>query len=92
MLLNTLKTSLSNLFNSNLNEKEIKATINQYLLNEDKLEASKNEVSIKYFSNDFLFTIKNKDIIYFYNIDQKMYKSKRSKKVIMNTLSKISFV
>ena len=89
MLLNTFKTCLSNIFLSSLDELEIKNKINEYLLDEDLLEALKNEGTIRYFDKDFLNAINNKDIDYLYELGKKGYKKSKFRRLAVKILSNL---
>lgn len=90
MLLNTFKTCLYNLFNSELNEAEIKELIRIYISNDTIKECLNNQGSIKYFSIDFLTAIKNKDIDYLFNVGYEMFKRRKTNRFLMNILSKLT--
>ncbi len=89
MLLNTFKTCLSNIFLSSLDELEIKNKINEYLLDEDLLEALNNEGTIRYFDKYFLNAINNKDIDYLYELGKKGYKKSKFRRLAVKILSNL---
>lgn len=89
MLLNTLKTCIMNIFFSNLNKMEIKEIINIYIKNENILEASINEGSIKYFEQEFLEAIKQGDVDYLYDMGTNQYKKTHVKKFILKLVNNI---
>lgn len=89
MLLNTLKTCITNVFFSNLNDREIKKNINKYTKNEAILEATDNEGSIKYFDPKFLEAIKSGNIEYLYNIGFEQYKKTKIKRDILKLINNI---
>lgn len=90
MLLNTLKTCLYNLFNSDHNESEIKELIRLYISNESVIESVNTEGAIKCFSKEFLNAIRNKDIEFLYRFGENMYKKRKPKQALLNIMSKIS--
>lgn len=92
MLLNTFKTCLYNLFNSSLSEKEIVENIQLYVSNDKVIECLYNEGSLKYFSEEYLNAVKNKDIGYLYELGEQMYKKRNIKKKMMNFISVISII
>ncbi|WP_338789120.1 glycosyltransferase family 2 protein [Metabacillus sp. FJAT-53654] len=92
MLLNMLRSSMYNLFNSNLNNIIIKETISEYLTNECIIECLSNEGVIKYFTKEYLEAIENKDVEYFYNIGYTWSKKRKPKKILMNAISKIGII
>ncbi|MED3912664.1 glycosyltransferase family 2 protein [Peribacillus simplex] len=87
MLLNTLKTCLYNLFNSQLDRNGIMTSIRSYLENESILEATKNEASKTHFSNDFLNSIQTKDCNYLYRIGEEMYNKRKVKNKLVRIMS-----
>lgn len=89
MLLNTLKTCIRNTFSSNLNEIEIKKIINEYIRNENILEATINEGSTKHFDSVFLEAIKDGNSEYLYNIEFKQYKKDKVKKNVFKLINNI---
>jgi glycosyltransferase involved in cell wall biosynthesis len=89
MLLNTLKTCLYNLFNGKLGELKIKELISTYVSNYYVIEALYNNGAIKYFSEEYLNAIRNKDITYLYELGKNMYTKRRPKKAMLNLVSKI---
>ncbi|MBD3107668.1 glycosyltransferase family 2 protein [Bacillus sp. AGMB 02131] len=90
MLLNTFKTALNNLFDSDLKEQQIKDKIKSYVLNESIQEAAKNDGSISYFPSSFLTSIESKDIDYLYTLGYEQYKSSKPRKRLVNFITKIS--
>ncbi|NOU97333.1 glycosyltransferase [Paenibacillus sp. LMG 31456] len=92
MLLNTFKTCLCNIFNSKLSEAKIKDTITEYTSNDSVKECLNNEGSIRYFPEEYLNAIRNKDIEYLYKLGKGMYKKRRTKTIIMDIFSKLSVV
>ncbi|PHA03088.1 hypothetical protein COE51_01725 [Bacillus pseudomycoides] len=88
MLLNTFKTCLLNLFNSNFNESEIKDLIQSYVSNDTLIKCISNGGSIKFFPIDYLNAIRNKDTEYLYQLGENMYKRARSRKFLIRILSK----
>ncbi|HWJ78744.1 MAG TPA: glycosyltransferase family 2 protein [Niallia sp.] len=92
MLLNTLKTCMYNLFSSELNEKEIKALISDYVSNESVRETLANEGSIKYFSKDYLDAIEDYNIEFLYNLGETSYRKRKTKNTLLNIASKLSIL
>lgn len=89
MLLNTFKTCLYNLFSSNLNASEIMQQIQLYVSNDNVIECINNEGSLKYFSEEYLNAIKNKNIKYLYELGEQLYRKKKMKNFFINFMSKI---
>lgn len=89
MLLNTLKTCIMNIFFSDLNDIEIKKVINKYIKDENILEATINEGSIKYFDSIFLEAIKNGDVDYLYTMGINQYNKTKIKRFILKLLNNI---
>ncbi|MEG1410486.1 MAG: glycosyltransferase family 2 protein [Romboutsia sp.] len=87
MLLNSFKTSLYNLISSDFNENEIKDYIRTYVENKNILEAIENEGSKIYFEDEYLQSIKNKNIDYLYNIGESIYKKSKMKRLVKKILS-----
>ena len=79
MLLNTFKTCLYNLLNSELSEIEIKELITLYIQNDNVIECLSNRGSINYFPKEYLNSIKNKDIDYLYSLGEDIYKKRKPK-------------
>lgn len=89
MLLNTLKTCITNLFYSTLDKSEIKNRINQFLLNESIKETLNNEGCLKYFDKDYLDAIANQNTEFLFLLGEIAYKKSKPKRLILNMLSKI---
>lgn len=89
MLLNTFKTCLENLFKSKLTESEMKKRIFEYSSNNNVIECLSNEGSKRYFPNDYLLAIHNKDVDYLYSLGRNMYKKSLPKKYLISIISKI---
>ena len=89
MLLNTFKTCLGNIFFSDLKESEIKSQINKYLDNEEIKYALNNEGTKKYFSNEFIESIKNKNTEYLYNLGNDYYKKLKLRRKIIKIVNQI---
>ncbi|RST72564.1 glycosyltransferase family 2 protein [Siminovitchia acidinfaciens] len=89
MLLNTFKTCLYNLFESDLGKSEIKDLIRIYVANSSVKESLHNKGSTEYFTKEYLNAIKNKDIDYLYQIGRHMYFRKKPKKTLNNIMSKL---
>ncbi|TXK82510.1 glycosyltransferase family 2 protein [Paenibacillus sp. N3.4] len=89
MLLNTLKTCLSNLFNSKLTKLEVKALIESYTLNETVVNCTSNGGASRYFPSEFLLAIRNKDVEFLYKLGQDMYRRARPRKILINVLSQV---
>lgn len=92
MLLNTLKTTIFNLFNSKLTEMEKREKIREFISDKSIIECASNNGSIKYFDSEFLESIKIKNIDYLYGIGEEWRRSKkrRFKNVIFDGLTKIN--
>ena len=88
MLLNSLRTSLYNVINSNLKEKEIKELIQEYVDNSSIIEASKDEGSIEYFDKEYLDAILNKNIDYLYELGKAVKKKQKFKSTLINLATK----
>ncbi|MDR7239971.1 glycosyltransferase family 2 protein [Neobacillus drentensis] len=92
MLLNTFKTCLYNLFNSDLNEEEIRQVLKDYVLNGSIIESINSEGSINYFQKEYLNAIKNRDIEYLYSLGKDLYRKRIPKVVLINVISKFSVI
>ncbi|GAB6616553.1 MULTISPECIES: glycosyltransferase family 2 protein [Bacillus] len=92
MLLNTFKTCLYNLFNSNLGEMHIRELIEKYVSNEKVIECLHNEGSRDYFSKEYLDAIKYKNVDYLYALGEKMYRKGKIKRVIKNIIAKLPVI
>lgn len=90
MLLNSLRTSLYNVINSNLKEKEIKELIQEYVDNSSIIEASKDEGSIEYFDKEYLDAILNKNIDYLYELGKAVKKKQKFKSTLINLATKLN--
>ena len=88
MLLNSLKTSLYNVNNSDLMEKEIKSLIESYVNNPSIIEASKDKGSIEYFDKQYLDAILNKNIGYLYKLGKEAKNKKKFKSILINLATK----
>lgn len=92
MLLNSLKTSLYNLMNSNLNYEEKVNVIKNYLVNNSIQEAITNEGSKRYFTVDYLEAISSFNTEYLYNLGEELYKQSKYKRLLKKILSKIEIL
>ncbi|PGZ75799.1 glycosyltransferase family 2 protein [Bacillus sp. AFS029637] len=92
MLLNTFKTCLYNLFNSNLSEVHIRELIEEYVSNEKVIECLHNEGSRDYFSKEYLEAIKYKNIEYLYVLGEKVYRKGKIKRGIKNIIAKFPVI
>lgn len=90
MLLNSLRTSLYNVINSNLKEKEIKELIQGYVSNSSIIEASKDKGSIEYFDKEYLDAILNKNIEYLYELGKTVKKKQKFKSILINLATKLN--
>lgn len=90
MLLNSLRTSLYNVINSNLKEKEIKELIQGYVSNSSIIEASKDKGSIEYFDKEYLDAILNKNIEYLYELGKTVKKKQKFKSTLINLATKLN--
>ena len=88
MLLNSLKTSLYNVNNSDLMEKEIKSLIESYVNNPSIIEASKDKGSIEYFDKQYLDAILNKNIGYLYKLGKEVKNKQKFKSILINLATK----
>ena len=88
MLLNSLKTSLYNVNNSDLMEKEIKSLIESYVNNPSIIEASKDKGSIEYFDKQYLDAILNKNIGYLYKLGKEAKNKQKFKSILINLATK----
>jgi glycosyltransferase involved in cell wall biosynthesis len=88
MLLNTFKTCLYNLFNSELSDYEIRNLIRKYALNETVVETLSNSGSKRHFSREYLDAIRNKDIQFLYELGQSTYRKQKPKKALIRIISK----
>lgn len=89
MLLNTFKTCLYNLFNSEFNESEIQNQIRKYVTNDNVIESISNPGSKKYFPGEFLEAINNKDIQYLYELGRNSYWKQKPKKTLIAIMSRL---
>lgn len=92
MLLNTFRTCLKNIFNSGLDENNIKELLKDYCSNESIREAIENEGCKRYFSRDFLISIECKDVNYLFELGYSMYKKSKKRKLFINIASKIAII
>lgn len=92
MLLNTLKTCLYNLSNSNMNTTERYALIKEYCSHDVILECVNNYGSIKYFDKEYLEAIKKQDLPYLDQIGINKYRKNKTKKKIIGLASKLAIV
>ena len=92
MFLNTFKTCLYNLFNSNLGEMHIRELIEKYVSNEKVIECLHNEGSRDYVSKEYLDAIEYKNIDYLYALGEKMYRKGKIKRGIKNIIAKIPVI
>ena len=90
MLLNSFKTSLQNLMNSNLNYEQKIKTIKKYLSNDNIQEAICNEGSKSYFQDDYLKSISNYNVEYLYNLGKELHKKSRYKRIVRKVLSYVN--
>ncbi|MCQ6278881.1 glycosyltransferase family 2 protein [Bacillus sp. EB600] len=89
MLLNTFKTCLANMFESNLDKAEIKNKINGFIVNDCIQESLLNEGSRKYFEKDYLDAIASRNTEFLYNLGEKAYTRGKPRKLLINILSKV---
>lgn len=89
MLLNTIKTCLSNIFYSKNGREEKENIIYSYLNNNEVREAANNKGAINFFEKDFLLAIKRKDVKYMYDIGEREFKKIKIRKIVLNVLSNI---
>ncbi|MGG4434631.1 glycosyltransferase family 2 protein [Priestia megaterium] len=89
MLLNTFKTCLQNLFNSNFTEDQIKNIIKNHTLNPHLLEGVEIAKAREYFDNSYLDAIVNNNSEYLYQIGKNLNDKMKPRKVAVKILSKI---
>lgn len=89
MFLNSFKSCLYNLFNSDLNVDEIRDLIAYYVTNESLRETINNEGAINYFSKEFINAIEYKNIEFLFNLGRTAFIKRKPKKFLMNFVSKI---
>lgn len=87
MLLNTLKTCISNIFLSDLSEKEKRERINYFINNDEIIEANKKMISIGYFDNEFINSIATQNINYLYELGKNMNSKSRRKRCLLKILN-----
>lgn len=92
MLLNTFKTCLYNCFNSCLNNFTIRQIISKYTENDSINEAIQNKGANKYFDQQYLCAIKNKNIDYLYNLGKNIYRKKRPRQLVLNIIMKFGVI
>lgn len=92
MLLNSFKTSLSNIISSNLDKQDIYANINKYVNNSSIKEAIYNDGAKKYFEKVFLSAIENKDIEFLYFLGKSLNKNLKRRQRIIKLISKINIL
>ncbi|MCC2463968.1 glycosyltransferase family 2 protein, partial [Bacillus mobilis] len=63
--------------------------IQLYVSNDNVIECINNEGSLKYFSEEYLNAIKNKNIKYLYELGEQLYRKKKIKNLFINFMSKI---
>ncbi len=91
MLLNTFQTCLRNVFMSTLNEADTKKLYAVYCQNNSVLEAVRNEGSRQYFDQAYLNAILKQDAEYLYQLGYAQHKKQRVKRLVLNTLAKVSW-
>lgn len=87
MLLNTFKICISNAFLNDYNCEKIKDKISCFLNCKEIIEASNNERKRNYFEEEFLNSIRDNDVNYFYSMGLKMHKSNKINRVIKKILA-----
>lgn len=92
MLLNSFKTSISNLIFSRMNQEEIKLRLIEYINNESIVESTYNNGSIRYFEPEFISAIQNKNVEYLYNLGLSINKKNRLKRNIKNIMCKLNII
>lgn len=92
MLLNSLKTSLSNIMNSGLSLEDIKKEILIYTKNKSIIEAIQNSGAKGYFDEIFLNAIENSDVEYLYSIGMEINNRMKRRKLLINFISKWNFL
>ncbi|WP_064091682.1 glycosyltransferase family 2 protein [Rossellomorea aquimaris] len=89
MLLNTFKTCLYNLFNGKLKSFEKKKLIYHYCSNKNVIECLNNDGALRYFPQEYLNSIRNKNVNDLYSLGGKMYFKRIPKKILINIMSKV---
>jgi glycosyltransferase involved in cell wall biosynthesis len=89
MLLNTFKTSLINLFYSNLTYTEKMEMISFYISSKEIKEALNNHGAKRYFPTEYLEAIENQRVDYLFSLGEAMYKKARPKKLLVGVLSNL---
>ncbi|MGG0459945.1 glycosyltransferase family 2 protein [Priestia aryabhattai] len=89
MLLNTFKTCLHNLFNSNFTKEQIESIIKQYTLNTQLLEGVEIARPRKYFDDNYLDAIEEGNTEYLYRIGKNLNDKMKPRRTAVNILSKI---
>ncbi|NOU87837.1 glycosyltransferase [Paenibacillus sp. LMG 31460] len=90
MLLNTFKTCLQNLFNSELNSSEIRAILKNCVSDESLQECILNVGALRHFPEYFMNAIKNQDVEYLYYLGERLHIKNKPRKCVLNLLSRIS--
>ncbi|OPH61728.1 hypothetical protein BC351_00360 [Paenibacillus ferrarius] len=90
MLLNSFKTCLVNLFNSQLSDVEMKAQIEKYVSDNNLIESTFNNGSISFFPKVYLHAIRNRDIEFLYDLGLRQYNKTKPRRYLYNILSRIS--
>lgn len=88
MLINMLKSSMHNLFNSNLSENEKRDLIKSYITHPCILEGAGNKLCRERMNKDVLAAIDNVNVEYFYQFGKTFHEKKRAKRFIMKILAK----
>lgn len=89
MLLNSFKTSLSNLFLSNFSKDEMIDKISSYIKNKNIIEACENGGSKQYFDKNYLDAIKEGNADYLYNLGLDLYNRSKLKIKLKKIISNI---
>lgn len=88
MLLNTFKTCLFNLFNSDMDMQEKKSAIIRYLSNEAIRECIENKGAITYFPQEYLIAIQDGNIDFLYNLGKSIYEKKKPRMLLLKAAAK----
>lgn len=92
MLLNSFKSTLSNIIDSKLSDNDIKRMIKRYAEHKDIISVLDNEGCRKCFDKEFLDSIKNKEIDYLYSLAKQLNKNNKIRSRIVNILSRINCI
>ncbi|MDN4526716.1 glycosyltransferase family 2 protein [Fictibacillus fluitans] len=92
MLLNTLKTCLSNLFYSDFDITQRKSIISNYVSNMAVRESIRNSGAKNYFSDEYLMAIQEGDINYLYNLGLDSFNKNKLKRFMIHLVAKTPMI